>query len=633
MATITQTQVTSSYNFTIEYADGFAQLLKIAVEDSASSVVYENSSLETDITYTIPLEYPDNYSVFYYLWDGTNWVLDAQEGISILDYKIEMLWNNAISNPIDPNQNYTYSPSFFRLNNNVCPVPPNFSPEITFNLYDLVDEEWVLVDSDTRDLTGWDDENPDNNLISYDYTTRGYPSKIIVTVSNCYEIRTHNTYLDDEILITSVDAVNTHSETQFAGSYTINFNYSFGNQNGEHPMLIITPENNSYTKCNLYIYKNNEVIHTYEGLTPTQFYPYTFAESTLTGVSGVEYIVRYLSINNNTGEQYYQDFPFTVKEYKPTFNLPTIQCKKINEPSTISISSLRFNCFAEDSSLHYTPYEYQASINYKLYYLNSNTYTWEPANGDTIEEYTGVTVFVQNAVDDYIDANPEATDSQIGIYLQQEFAYGKSAVELWTPEKLTMVKFVTTVTNYSTSVMKETIFPICGTWKIRRMSCGNYRIYNYTENTVNFTINKSQNQSFVQIPNGAGQVGALSFENLNLIDDGVYQITDGNTTKYIFNFCALENCILELQKKVLLDDTLCDACKLDKVLYQKALRLIPIYETWKKLLDRDWVYEIQYQSTDVAGSLAAIYDAEELYIELKDLCDNCNYKSEKCNCK
>jgi len=194
-----------------------------------------------------------------------------------------------------------------------------------------------------------------------------------------------------------------------------------------------------------------------------------------------------------------------------------------------------------------------------------------------------------------------------------------------------MVKMVVTVTNYSTSVMKETIFPICGTWKIRRMSCGKYRIYNYTANPINFIIEKSDNGSFSQFK--TLQVGILSFDSLELPDDGIYKVTGGSLTKYIFNFCALENCILELQKKVLLDDTLCDACKLDKVLYQKALRLIPIYETWKKLLDRDWVYEIQYQSTDVAGSLIAIYDAEELYLELKDLCDSCDYKSEKCKCK
>jgi hypothetical protein len=73
---------------------------------------------------------------------------------------------------------------------------------------------------------------------------------------------------------------------------------------------------------------------------------------------------------------------------------------------------------------------------------------------------------------------------------------------------------------------------------------------------------------------------------------------------------------------------------MDKALYQKALRLIPVYETWKKLLDKDWVYDVQYQSTDVNNYLSALYDAEELYLELKNLCADCeNVLSKKCGCK
>lgn len=636
MATITQTQVASSYHFSIKYEDSLAQLLKVVVEDSGNSEIYSNENLETDITYIIDdIIYPDTYTVYYYLWDsiGSQWVQDASETIEILEYQIEVLWSYTVGNnyQIDPNQTYTYFPSYFKLNDNVPPTPPNYSPEITFTLYDLIDEQWEIVDSDTRDLSGWDDENPDTNLITYEYTTRGYPLKIITQVSNSFEIITNDTYVDQEFLITSIDAVNAHSEIQGKASYTVTFNYSFGNEDGTKPNLIITPENNSYTKCNVFIYKNGEVIHTYEGLTPLQMYPYTFAQPTTAGTSGAQYEVKYVSTD---GVDFFQEiFPFTVKEYKPTFNIPTIQCLKINEPANITLGSLRFNCFAEDEILHYaTNPDFTPNINYKLYYLNPNNYTWEPFNGDTMEEYSGVdTPNLMTDVDDYFTNNPDNTDTQVSTFLAQKYRFGSSDTQNWTPNKLTMVKLVATVTNYTTSVMKETIFPICGSWKIRRMACGIYRIYNYTESEINFIISRSENSSFVFASNL--QVPPLSFSELKLSTDGIYKVSGGILTKYIFNFCDIESCILELQKKVLLDDTLCDACKLDKVLYQKALRLIPIYETWKKLLDKDWVYEIQYQSTDPNQSLAALYDAEELYLELKDLCDNCTYSSEKCNCK
>ena len=33
---------------------------------------------------------------------------------------------------------------------------------------------------------------------------------------------------------------------------------------------------------------------------------------------------------------------------------------------------------------------------------------------------------------------------------------------------------------------------------------------------------------------------------------------------------------------------------------------------------KDWVYDIQYTTTDIAGELSKIYDAQELYLELKN---------------
>jgi|694.fasta_scaffold07897_7 hypothetical protein len=628
--TITASQLPSSYNFNLELVDANLLTFLLVVKDSEDNEIYNNENYETNTEVIIQSLSAGIYTIEVYELVDDDWDLFDDSTITILEYQMDIDWTYTVGDnyQIEPEVTYSYLPNEFIYNNNACPTPVLYPSQITYSLYDLINGVWVLRSNSTTTInlsTTWDDEDPDYSLLEYEYTTEGYPLKIITTVSNCNQITTNDTYVNQEFLITSIDEVNTHSEVQTEASYTITFNYSFGNQNGDHPMLVITPENSSYTKCNLYIYKNNNIIHSYEGLTPSQFYSYTFADPTITGNGGIIYQVKYISTNGV--DSFEEIFPFTVQEYKPTFNLPTIQCLKINEPATIALSSLRFNCFAEDSSLHIIPGEYTPNINYKLYYLNPNTYTWELQGTQG-----GVnTPDLPDDAADYLTENLNDTDAQVSNFLANKYRFGSSDTVLWTPNKLTMVKLVVEVTNYSTKVTKETIFPICGTWKIRRMACGKYRIYNYTANPINFIIEKSNNGSFSQFK--TLQVGILSFDSLELPDDGIYKVTGGGLTKYIFNFCALENCILELQKKVLLDDTLCDACKLDKVLYQKALRLIPIYETWKKLLDRDWVYEIQYQSTDVAGSLIAIYDAEELYLELKDLCESCDYKSEKCNCK
>jgi hypothetical protein len=71
---------------------------------------------------------------------------------------------------------------------------------------------------------------------------------------------------------------------------------------------------------------------------------------------------------------------------------------------------------------------------------------------------------------------------------------------------------------------------------------------------------------------------------------------------------------------------------MDKVLYQKALRLLPTYETWKKLLDKDWVYDMQYKTADITQEISRLYEAKELYLELIKLCEDCGGTKKKCSC-
>ena len=407
------------------------------------------------------------------------------------------------------------------------------------------------------------------------------------------------------------------SQTQLPASYSIRFNYYY--TGGDSTITIGVNPN---AKADILIYKGTTVIKVYEGVLPAEYYTYEFP-----GAASVinDYSVTYRAYNTATGYQETQVVDVIVKEWKPEFTLPDISCKQIGEVATIALSTLTFNCFQEDSSLVPANPDSEINIKFQLFYFNQETSTWVQKGSDFNASDGSPTL--EGEILTYINTNSALTDQQVSDHFKNIYIYGTTETELWTPDTLTMFKLVVSVSNYSTTITKETVFPICGTWKIRRMSCGNYRIYNYLFNNQSYQIlNQATNKVFSDI------VPAMNYAIITLTEDSVYKVTCNGTNQWIFNFCDIENCVLELQKKVLLDDHLCDACKLDKVLYQKALRLIPVYETWKKLLDKNWVYDIQYITTDIQGELNKIYDAQELYLELKNLCTQCNDDPKKCSC-
>jgi hypothetical protein len=382
----------------------------------------------------------------------------------------------------------------------------------------------------------------------------------------------------------------TIASTQQPASYTINF-------------VVTSTFTGTPTVIN--IYKNAILFHTLRG-TVGVVSSYTFNEVSLAGsvVYTVDGYANAAAVNPVDRDQIVSVLSFNVLEYKPTFTLPTISCVQLNQSTSFYPTGWNQN----ENFCPATPLAKQ--IKYERYEFDMNTSTYvKIASADQITTITGVTGAV---------TTPET------------YAY------TWTPNKLAMVKIVTTVTNCSTSVEKATVFPVCGSWKIRRLACGDYRIYNYKLNNINYTLSKGVGANAVVIQTGI--VGGFSYEALpknKMIDDDIYTIVADtpSTTQYIINYCSIEACMLDLHKRVLLDETLCDDCKMDKVLYQKALRLLPTYETWKKLVDKDWIYDMQYKSTDAAAELAKLYDAQELYLELKNLCVDCGNSSTKpCNC-
>ena len=639
-------QIPNSYNIQIVATSAYPELgIKITIYDdvtfntilelnnsfdpgvykSGDIYIFEAGQPYSDLTIIAEVDVSPDISA--------PWEEDAiLDNFVIYEHEIEVEWEFDNGSPsaetiLEVGTEYLYFPSYLLLNNHACPLTGGYAPSITYVLSKLVNGVWVDDDPVTNSLASWNDEIPNSTGLSLPFVPDGSPIKIVTTLRNCNHEVTHST-LDGPGLFTVNGSETTHSESQDPGSYTVRFAFEF--LDPFYGDLIVTPENNA--RCDVYIYKNNEIIHIYEDLLPGQFYAYTFSEATS---ENADYKVIYKSINPDFDNlEQNLEVPLVVNEYKPTFDLPTISCVKINENANIFLQNLNFNCFNADESFHMDISPLDPSpdftsipnIRYTLYYFNPNTYVWELQAGpdDTPGLYEDALM--------YADANYTETDLFVSEYIRTKYYYGSLFTDkgLWTPNKLTMVKLVVAVTNYSTTVTKEVVFPICGTWKVRKLSCGKYRIYNYKNNTITYSVydNITTPPTLIKTDN----IGPFVYAELDLKEDGVYKIQADGITQFIFNFCTLEECILNLQKQILLDECFCDNCKRNKDLYQKAMRMLPLYETWKKLLDKDGVYDIQYKTTDINGELARIYDAQELYLELSKLCESCGDIQKKCGC-
>jgi hypothetical protein len=343
----------------------------------------------------------------------------------------------------------------------------------------------------------------------------------------------------------------TSSETQVVKSYTIEFNAT----SSSYPL-----NTNPDSYISIFIYDDNaDLYHSVLNWPQGVNYPYTFNSNDV-GDYTVLYTV-YASPELANDEYENNTVSFTVYEYMPTFTLPVVTCAELGKPFNFHPLDWNQNendlcpVTEEDKEITYKRYEFDLATSS---YVLKNTVTY------TITEDGEITA-------------PE------------DYAYQGGS---WTPNKLAMVKFVVTVSNCSTAVEKATVFPICGAWKIRRLACGDYRIYNYKNTNINFSLYQGVEPTTLLKTEA---VPAFSYAEIKLSNDGIYRVIADGVTQYIFNYCAIESCMLDLHKRILLDDQLCDECKLDKVLYQKALRLLPTYEIWKKLLDKDWVYDMQYK--------------------------------------
>lgn len=613
MAIVTNiSRVGNTANFNInasdsEYPDGTVDIT--VLEEDGVTIVDSDTGFDQGENFTVNIPYIGTYKVDIVIKEGG-------VGVSFLDSLVEfqvegiapVLTVEEVTLP-EVDENFTYYPATLVLNEATCPLlNPNIS-SLQYDIYEIIDGVRVLNtdNSTTVNLDTWQDgvSTPADDAAIVFNTENNYPLVIVMTLTNCY------TSVTAEIVLPYNGAESIHSEEQIPGTYQAQFNYAY---QGENPTLVIGADEGA--RADIIVLVNDVEVETFTNVSPTQFKSYNF--NIPSGIGNV-YTVRYRAYNINNIQEVNQEFPVTILEWKPTFELEEVTCFPINQNATFGFSEFNINCYQD-----YAPAQLSlldTTIKYEYFYFNTETYEW-----DSIDDYT---YNAENDIEDLLDANPSYTDADVSEYLFDNARFGTTNLGgLWTPNKLTMVKMVVTVTNHTTTVTKEKIFPICGTWKIRRLACGKYRIYNYKSTSISYTLT----DNYTNVVLKTEQVPAFSYAEINLSNDGVYKVQADSIVQYIFNFCALEQCILNLQKQILLDECFCDSCKRNKDLYQKAMRMLPLYETWKKLLDKDGVYDMQYKTTDLAGELARIYDAQELYLELSKLCENCGDISKKCGC-
>lgn len=396
------------------------------------------------------------------------------------------------------------------------------------------------------------------------------------------------------------------SNTQIQESSS--YSYSFSAESSLYTTALGYPD--SYLVFT--VYKNEDEYYVSPQLEQDSPFLVTFNEPSSVDV---EYTVVYRVYSDATNSALVDAssiISFTVLEYQPTFVLPVVTCAELNKPFTFYPTNWFFNNnnLCPNTPINNGDYE----VEYKRYEFNLSTSTYE------LKQTVSLTV------------DPaDITNEEGGGEMQNPVDYAYQ----WTPTILAMVKIVVKINNCSEFVEKATVFPVCGSWKLRRLSCGSYRIYNYKNSNITYSLYEGVDPTNTSTTSliKTEPVLAFSYVELPLDKDAIYCVVADGITQYIFNYCSIESCMLDLHKRILLDSTLCNECKLDKVLYQKALRLLPTYELWKKLLDKNWVYDVQYKTSDMSGELEALYDAQELYQNLKELCVECENTSKNCGCK
>lgn len=267
----------------------------------------------------------------------------------------------------------------------------------------------------------------------------------------------------------------------------------------------------------------------------------------------------------------------TVVDYKPIFTLTNYSNKNLNEETHLSIASLIINeaDVCEDNL--------DTQVQWKIYFkdnlIETQTIDFDPADY-TLSELDCIYTF-----------------ENVGKYL-----------------------IVCTVQNCNGSTSNSYELLVTGSIRVRKIQCGLYRVYNTTIEDISHIITDMEDNPITQ-----GIIPALSFIEVSLTD-GVYKLISGEFIQFIFSWCTIESCMDTLLQEFLFAD--CKKCEDKK--QDPAVKMVALYNVYKKIVDTNEKYDIVYRNIDAEGVIASMYEANEIAKKLLSYCQTCKPKS--CGC-
>jgi hypothetical protein len=273
-----------------------------------------------------------------------------------------------------------------------------------------------------------------------------------------------------------------------------------------------------------------------------------------------------------------------VLDYKPIFTLVNYGCKNLNESTSIEFSSLTIN---ELDSCKASPLAYQ--VQWKVYFKDvqvGNTTTISITDPDDI---------------DLADLKLTTTFTNVGKYLIE-----------------------CRVQNCNDVTVKTLEVTVCGGIKIRKINCSTLRLYNSKTSSISYVVEDMDENTLF-----SGTVPAVAFVELK-VPEGIFKITADSHIQYFINWCTLDKCYTDIINILLCKTESCTkCCEKNANLFN---RFLSMYNLYKQMVDVNEIYEINYSNVDNEKVLTQMFEAKELALKLKTLCDNCLTEISGCGC-
>lgn len=193
-----------------------------------------------------------------------------------------------------------------------------------------------------------------------------------------------------------------------------------------------------------------------------------------------------------------------------------------------------------------------------------------------------------------------------------------------------------TLQNCCTSVSKIITVNVCTPFEVKPdcCKCGTYTLYNYsTSKSIPYTIS----QLYPKVNTFTPIVGILppsSEQTVSYSKDGVFELkyTDIDNIEKVrlwYVFCKIDDCRNQLIKNILCNEG-CKECpskegEKDREKLNKIILLTELYYKWIDEEMQGKSYELfpENKYTDYANRIKELYQIDDIYNKILEICDNC----------